>query len=218
MPVTKSRKMAKTRRQPLRRKYTTRRKAIRRQRGGVNETLYLNATGGAVPFSKLSIYELQDTYNRMRNGQIMPKHNDTIRLISLSTFKSRKQDDTDIAGKITFSEPNQYNFSSYSKENKPILCNVVKWRLTQTLDAILQKRQCNQDVIIEAFNYVIIDLLKGNKEYIRKGSMFGGISPEEILEDHNTVLGGERFCHDRKVRRRPPRCFCRLCSRRMTAA
>ena len=191
--------MAKTRRQQARRKSRTRRQAkgkqsVRRQRGGANETLYLNTRQTAV-LNTLSIYDLEELYKTSRQN---PAPNpELIKLIKLSTFKSRKQDDADIASKI---KVNQYNFFGYSYKNQPMLLDVVKYRLTQTLDAILQKGQCNEDVIIEVFNYVIIDLLKGNKEYIRKGSMFGGISPEEILEDHNTVLASLKKLSDACVR------------------
>jgi hypothetical protein len=196
--------MAKTRRQQARRKSRTRRQAkgrkpARRQRGGANETIYLNTRQTAV-LNTLSIYDLEELYKTYRQN---PAPNpELIKLIKLSTFKSREQDDADIARKITYSEPNQYDIFGYSYKNKPVLLNVVKWRLIQTLKAILNRTdlkcdQDNQDVIIEVFNYVIIDLLKGNSEYIRKGSMFGVVGPKEILEDHNTALANLKKLSDK---------------------
>jgi hypothetical protein len=193
--------MAKTRRQQARRKSRTRRQAkgrkpARRQRGGANETIFLNTRQTAV-LKTLSNYELEELYKTSRQN---PAPNpELIKLIKLSTFKSRKQDDADIARKITYSEPNQYDIFGYSYKNKPVLLNVVKWRLIQTLDAILNKTdlKCNQDVIIEVFNYVIIDLLKGNSEYIRKGSMFDVVGPKEVLQDHNTALANLKKLSDK---------------------
>jgi hypothetical protein len=201
--------MAKTRRQQARRKSRTRRQAkgrkpARRQRGGANETIFLNTRQTAV-LNTLSIYDLEELYKTSRQN---PAPNpELIKLIKLSTFKSREQDDAYIANKITYSEPGQYDFFGYSYKNKPVLLNVVKWRLKQTLDAILNRTdfncnqdviiEGNQDVIIEVFNYVIIDLLKGNSEYIRKGSMFGVVGPKEILEDHNTALANLKKLSDK---------------------
>ena len=186
MPVTKSRKMARTRRKPLRRKSTTRRKAVRRQRGGVNETLYLNATQPPVLYDSLSIYDLEGLYQQSRQGTVNDEK--LIKLIKLSVFKSREQDDASIASKIT--SPDQYNFFAYSYKNRPMLCEVVKLRLTQTLDAILsQLTTCNPDVIIETCNYILIDLLKGDPAYARKGGIMG-LTPDQFKEDYNTVLAG----------------------------